>query len=677
MSTTLFRDIGPYKIEREIGRGGMAQVFLATDTRSGRAVALKVVPDGDDPDAREILAAEQRGAELQQEFSRSSQHVPHVYDVGFATGYFYIAMEYIDGEDLSSIIRRGPVSPGRAVEIAIQLCRFLEEVDRATTGEDELARLTLLHNDLKPTNVRLIANDRVKVLDFGAAKALSLSRKVTRNDFGSIAYLSPECLDSGERDRQTDAWALGVLLYEMVAGHAPFRADDTRRLENRIRSRKPPEPLVTAPEPLRAVIAKLLAPQPDDRYAHAAAIRADLERLRLGVATFAEGEGWPDRVVDEAPTRRTQTQPAGAPAPADAAATRRTQPQTAAEVEPATRRTIQRPPVSAVGGPAPAEIAAAPTPPIPSALAEKPPRRFRRLRTVLLVGGLLIVVNEGCVAMRANRLSPSVAAAQKFEELPEMWARHDSLAGWSFLGGFGVSDLRQALTKQTLILAEQVIGNYRTPAPSVREAQWQAAADALRRAVASAPDNREIRGAMRYAEGHLHRIDGEANKTRKGGAELMKRSAENARRDFAEAITAFRDAAELRPNWADPFLGLARTFIYGMEDMDLGADAMARAQKLGYTLGTRETTQLAEGYRARGEALQASAGKLAGMPQERDVLTRALEAYRKALDEYSKIAGSADVPTKMKVLQIRVDAIQRQLEGGGTLADILRRLPWA
>src|SRR6185436_4867613 len=148
--------------------------------------------------------------------------------------------------------------PARAARIAIQLCQFLEEIDHLAVSE--ASALTLLHNDLKPTNIRLVAGDHVKVLDFGAAKALSMSRHVTRNDFYSTPYLSPECLDTGERDRQTDAWALGVILYEMAAGRPPFRGDVTRRLEDRIRSRRPPAPLMNCPVGLQAIVAKLLAP---------------------------------------------------------------------------------------------------------------------------------------------------------------------------------------------------------------------------------------------------------------------------------------------------------------------------------------------------------------------------------------------------------------------------------
>src|SRR5206468_10437544 len=101
---------------------------------------------------------------------------------------------------------------------------------------------------------------QVKVLDFGIAKALSLSRKVTRNDFGSIAYLSPERLDTGDIDAQADLWAVGVLLYEMVSGSTPFKAADTRRLEQQILSGRPPAALDDrSPIGLRAIVAKLIA----------------------------------------------------------------------------------------------------------------------------------------------------------------------------------------------------------------------------------------------------------------------------------------------------------------------------------------------------------------------------------------------------------------------------------
>ena len=263
---------------------------------------------GTDQEAREILESEQRGAELQQRFSALSRFVPKVYDSGFADDHFYIAMEYIAGEDLSQAIHRGRMPWQRAVTITMQLCEFLEDADRFEA--DATSRRVLLHNDLKPRNIRLTEGDAIKVLDFGAAKALSLSRKVTRNDFGSTAYLSPECLESGDRDVHTDAWALGVLLYEMVRGRQPYRADDTRRLEHLIRSRQAPESISGyCPPALEAVIAKLLAPYPADRYSSPAEIYADLASAQAGQDTRALAEGWPRKTSSTRRTRRAANAP--------------------------------------------------------------------------------------------------------------------------------------------------------------------------------------------------------------------------------------------------------------------------------------------------------------------------------------------------------------------------------
>ena len=621
MSEALFRQIGPYEISGRIGRG-MASVFLATDTRPGGGqVALKVIADGPDDDARETAEAERRGAALQRQWLSTSRFVPEVYEIGSTTGYLYIAMEYIEGEDLSALIRRGPIEPHFAGTIATQLCLFLEEIDHLDLGTEGGSPLTLLHNDLKPTNIRIVAGNQVKVLDFGAAKALSMSRRVTRNDFYSTPYLSPECLESGERDRQTDAWALGVILYEMVAGRPPFRADDTRRLEDRIRSRRPPDPPDGCPVALQAIIAKLLAPNPSDRYEDPTAAREDLDRFEAGEQTTAEREGWPGKPLDEPPTRRVQP---------------------ASDDEPPTRRTR----VVDAGSITAADAAVHSTAPH----ASSPPRRYW-VRVALLLGLLSLGANEACVMRQARSVAARVPT-QELNGLTATWSEYQALRSRSYFG-FGANDLKRALQRQTLVLAERVAANYRTPTPTVREAQWSAAAKALERALTLEPDSAEIRGTLRYAEGHLHRIDGEAERSR--------HQTVAAQRHFAEAVAAFREAATLRPTWPDPFLGLARTFIYGLEDIDRGADSLTQAQKLGYTPGARETAQLADGYRVRGAALFRAATTVNGLPQERELLTRAREAFQTALDHYAKIADMADVPPHIRTTQGFLTVIDRKI----------------
>jgi serine/threonine protein kinase len=631
---TVFNSVGPYEIVGEIGRGGMAIVFLATDTRTDRRVALKLVPTGTDREAREILDAEQWGAKLQERFCAKSRYVPEVYEHGTGGGYFYIAMEYLDGENLSDVIARGPVAPARAIDVTVQLCHFLEAAHSFETSIDGQPLRSLVHGDLKPRNIRVVPGDEIKVLDFGIAKALSLSRKVTRNDFGTFAYLSPEWFDSGGNiDAHVDLWAVGVLLYEMVAGRQAFAAADTRRLEQRIRSRRPVEPLgAGCPAGLQAIVSKLLAASVSDRYGDAKAIRQDLESLKAGSATEAERQGWPKAVPDEPPTRRTRPD-----ASSDEEATRRTSPSVAAPLAGPSKPALQEAP--------PPTGTAARTPP---ARTRRP--RFRVLRTALMLAAIAWVFNEYRVGERAGRLAANVPT-RELDGLAEAWNQYDSLSGHS--SNFGVVRLRRALVRQSETLAERVIGNYRTPVPSVREMQWKMAREALANAASVAPDDARLRAALRYCEGHLHRINGEARKVR--------RLATEAQHEFTDAVTAFREAAELRPNWPDPFLGLMRTFIYGLEDVDRGADALQQAQRLGYTPSDRETVQLADGYRTRGDTFARTARTLAGMAEEQDYLTRAADAYRQAVDRYSTALAFGDAARSLRLAQRGLRQVQQRL----------------
>ena len=242
---TVFHRLGPYEVINEIGRGGMATVVLARPTPGpDENVALKLVPVAPGDEARAILQAEQRGAELQRQFSQVSRHVPAVYEHRpNESGYFLVAMEYLDGENLSDVIARGALPPERAVDHrdgALRVSRSGPQLRERSSTAGSCG--SLVHGDLKPQNVRITADGEVKVLDFGIAKALSLSRKVTRNDFGTRPYLSPERLDGdGDVDELADVWAVGVMLYEMIRGDLRSGPPDTQAAEKRIISREPPE----------------------------------------------------------------------------------------------------------------------------------------------------------------------------------------------------------------------------------------------------------------------------------------------------------------------------------------------------------------------------------------------------------------------------------------------------
>jgi predicted Ser/Thr protein kinase len=669
---SVYNRIGPYDIHQEIGRGGMAVVFLATDTETNQRVALRTVPTYQ---ASDVLAAEARGAELQEQFCRVSGFVPQVFKYGTEADYFYVAMEYLDGENLSQAIRRGPLPETRALAIAIELCRFLEDARGFTWKVDDREVRHLLHGDLTPANVRLTSDGRIKVLDFGIAKALSLSRKVTRNDFGSLAYLSPERIESGgEMDATDGFWALGVMLYEMLKGAPPFSAPDTRRLERVIVSRRP-APLLegVCPVGLQAIVAKLLGPSAAERYPSAEAIRQDLERYQGGEETEAQKQGWPARAADEPATRRLsppeevtrRTVPPPLPPEALAQAVAPTRP-SAAPPRPGTI-------TAATGGPTGGPKRPVVPPPIPPLMSKtparpavrtpRPPSRMSRvLRWALLILVAMAMLNEVSVGRAARRVIDKVPGSD-LSTIGSTWSEYQRLSQDGL--GIGTSRLRRVLTQRTTTLTDRVIATYREGLKVVWEPQWKEAREALAHAAAANPDDSAVNAALRYTEGHLSRIDGDARKA--------KNDMDGARREYADAITAFREAAQLRPSWPDPFIGLSRTFIAGLGDVDRGADALAQARRLGYTPGERETAQLAGGYQDRGDTLWQNARDLKGMPQERDYLTRSSEAYEQALDLYNGIPAFNGVPTSVRHTQTGLERVKgrlAQLEGSSFGVDL-------
>jgi eukaryotic-like serine/threonine-protein kinase len=640
--TTVFQRVGPYEIVREIGRGGMAAVFLAEDTRVSQQVALKLVPMGYDREAREILEAERLGAALQQRLAESCGMAPRVFEQGEQPPYYFIAMEYINGENLSDLIARGPVAPTEATRIASGLCRFLDTAHRFKTTIDGREGVSLVHGDLKPRNVRLSDTGEIKVLDFGIAKALSLSRKVTRNDFGSMPYLSPERLDSAEVDAHADLWALGVIVYELLSGAQPFRAADTRRLEQDIRAGYPQRPLPPeCPAGLQAITARLLAPSLPDRYESAAAVLTDLDLVGDGKLPQAQLQGFPC-ALDEAATRRTVR---------------------AAAVESEATRRTQRPVVVQPASPPPQPGNATAVPQrvlVPPAAARRRASRLPVVRVFLLMAAFFLAFNEIGVAFRASRTGAR-AMTRDLEGLSDVWPEYDRLSHRSYLR-IGVMNLERILTDRVETLTEQVIGNYRSAVPTVRERQWRVAQEHLQRALVLSPEDTRLKAAFYYCAGHLHRIDGEAEKLRRRTAV--------ANRHFTDAVSAFREAAQLRRDWPDPFLGLARTFIYGLEDIDRAADAFKRAQSLGYTTGDRETVQLADGYRAKGDSLWRTARQLKDLPQEVEYLQRATDAYRQAKDMYEKIPAFPGVAVNLRRTQGALDRIaERVAERSGQVLE--------
>jgi serine/threonine-protein kinase len=207
-----------YEIIEPIGKGGMGEVYRAKDSKLGRDVAIKVLPD-------EFARDEERLRRFQREAkvlaSLNHPNIAAIYGLEHSEGTHYLVLEMVEGETLAERIARGPIPVDEAVRIAMKIATALQEAhDRG-----------IVHRDLKPANIKLTPDDDVKVLDFGLAKAFiedapdadsSMSPTITRNAtrvgviLGTAAYMSPEQAKGKRVDRQTDIFAFGAVLYEML-----------------------------------------------------------------------------------------------------------------------------------------------------------------------------------------------------------------------------------------------------------------------------------------------------------------------------------------------------------------------------------------------------------------------------------------------------------------------------
>ena len=267
------------------------------------------MPIGTDREAREILEAEQLGRRASAAVQSGQPHVPAVYEhLPNESGYFFVAMEYLDGENLSDVIARGAVPAERAAAIAIELCAFLEAAHGFEAVIDGRKLRSLVHGDLKPQNVRITSDER------GQGARLRHREGVVAQPEGHAQRLRHQAVsvaraarDDGEVDEFADLWAVGVMLYEMIRGARPFDAPDTQRLERIIRSRRPAAALTgRCPVGLAAIVARLLGPTPAERYESARAIREDLERFRSGATNGGRGARVAGARVDEEATRRAR-----------------------------------------------------------------------------------------------------------------------------------------------------------------------------------------------------------------------------------------------------------------------------------------------------------------------------------------------------------------------------------
>ncbi|MCB0215253.1 MAG: protein kinase [Caldilineae bacterium] len=266
-----------YRLVQAVGQGGMAVVWRAEDELLGRTVAVKILRDqyARDPEFLARFRSEARSAA-----ALNDPGVVGVYDVGEDAGRHYLVLEYVPGRDLKQVIRaEAPLETARAVRIGADLARAVGQAHA----------VGLVHRDIKPQNVLITPDGRMKVADFGIARAVSEAGMTAPGIvLGTVHYLAPEQAAGRGATPASDVYSLGVVLYEMLTGKVPFAADSGVGVAMKILN-EAPEPLDAlnpkVPAALVAIVERAMAREPEARYADASALHAALS----GYAEWADG----------------------------------------------------------------------------------------------------------------------------------------------------------------------------------------------------------------------------------------------------------------------------------------------------------------------------------------------------------------------------------------------------
>src|SRR5881227_1267030 len=274
---TLFH--GRYRILRKLGTGGMANVYLAEDQELGRRVAIKILNERHAGDEQFI---ERFRREAKNAAGLSHPNIVSIYDRGEAEGTYYIAMEYLDGRSLKElIISRGSAPVRTAIEYARQILGAIGFAHRHG----------IVHRDIKPHNVLIGPEGRLKVTDFGIARSGASQMTEVGSIIGTAQYLSPEQARGSPVDQTSDLYSVGVVLYEMLTGQVPFTGDTPLEIAMKHLSSVPEPPSAhraEIPRDLDLIVLRALAKNPDERYQTADEFDADLARVAEGLPVGAE-----------------------------------------------------------------------------------------------------------------------------------------------------------------------------------------------------------------------------------------------------------------------------------------------------------------------------------------------------------------------------------------------------
>lgn len=286
MSTPADQEVVPgYEILRELGRGGMGVVYKARQLSLQRIVALKMILSGAHARTRDL---DRFRSEAQAVARLHHPNIVEIYEFGEHHDLPYYSLEFVEGGNLARKIRGRPLPPLEAARITEELARAIHYCHQRG----------ILHRDLKPSNILLTADGVAKIGDFGLAKQLEISGDLTKSGMvmGTPSYMAPEQTQGRSRDvgPHTDTYALGTILYEMLSGRPPFKADSVLETMEQVGSQEPSPPSrfqSKVPRDLETICLKAMAKEPHRRYRSALDLAQDLERFQSGESILARREG--------------------------------------------------------------------------------------------------------------------------------------------------------------------------------------------------------------------------------------------------------------------------------------------------------------------------------------------------------------------------------------------------
>ncbi len=614
---------GKYDIVRKLSRS-MTDVYLARETEGGRAVVLKLIEESHDEYTRVVIEAERRGAQLQKKLHALDGRILEVYEYGDQENCFFVALEYFEGHTLGELLAKDRrLEPRRAVRYAAEVCSQLRTLHSFVS--DVNGRMTaVVHGDVKPSNIQVGLREDLKLLDFGIAKMITATHNLTRHNLGSPSYCSPERLSSGQVDVHSDLWALGVTLFEMLSGSPPYQAQETRLLENLIQSRRPPRALPDdIPAALRSVMAKSLAGDINHRYHSADEFEKDLRAFldqRAPLATNQSARWDANATIDK------KLPPAA----------NFGKPTTAVKVMPPAAK--------------PTKVSLkADAPSLPRVIVKTRRWELGNLAIAHLAGILagLFMLMPVAYYWRLETATAPLREARDYAHdsqatLASDWSLYKTLKQRnSMLGMFSpVMWAEHSLHSNLVSAGDNILDGYRSSSDTrLSDFDWSRARLCLRYALQIEPSDTKTKGKLALAEGYLNLV-------------------QNPKPPKASlSIDNFRQAASYLPKSPDPHLGLARLYVYAFRNIGEAMPEFQQAEKLGYQLGPRETTQEADGFLFRSEWELARARHVRA---NREEMQKWLDMARSDADRsralYEPLVGYSNVSANLEqIYQDRVE----------------------